>query len=479
MLIILLAGSIMAVQTSIADARKIEWRGPYTVQQIAVNRYFAQLDDITEQDYVFGITVVPPERISAYVSEYRLLLDKIRLWDWQAAFFKLKPEIGLIPYLDFQDSDILRFNYTLYWSASMKVILPPAVRPEDRWYAQHLVYTHVPAGYLILDANKGIIPETERFFQQRRIYYGEGGLFSETWAAYPVNRERSDEVGGFFYEGKGGVNTPPPLSWIFDANFFWAYRDEAIRVLRYRDVYDRMQTLFPYFQYSFGGKNVDMLPVTDGVNTYWLMPLIVSLDGSNVPWSGGSQMLWLVGYALIDIYNGDIQLYILGEDFFSELFKKAYGDYVKTEIPEWLKSQLRYPEELFEWRIGMYNFFHVRDPATFIAAKEFFEVPRGLDTYYVIAQPPDLDKPEYVGLLSLELRGAGGRNLAGYMVVRNDYEHFGEMIFYKVDIESPTKLLGPTAVLEALEKNPDFAKLKTLLREPRIGDTIFISYFCL
>jgi len=472
-IIVIMAGSVMAVQNSIADAKKIEWRGPYTAQQIAVNRYLAELDAVEEIPYEFGIKVVSPERIPTYAAEHRELLSKIRLWDWQAASAKLKPEIGLIPYLDFEDSDILRFEDTLYWSYSMKPILPQTVRTEDRWYAQRLVYTHVPAGYLILDANTGTIVSTERFFQQRRIYYGEGGLFSETWVAYPLGRERSDELGGFFYDGRGGIDAPPPLSWIFDANFFWAYRGETIHALRYRDVYERMQLLFPYFEYKFGEENVDMLPVTDGVNTYWLMPLIVRLDGQNVPWSGGNPLMRLVGYALIDIYHGEIQLLILGDDYFSELFEKAYSEYVVAEVPDWLKKQLRYPEELFEWRISMYNYFHITDPSTFIVAKEFFEVPKELDTYYIIAQPPGFEKPEYVGLLSLELRGAGGRNLAGYMIVRNDYENFGEMVFYKVDIESPTKLLGPTAVLEAMEKNPDFAKLKTLLREPIVGDNIF------
>lgn len=468
----LMMGSVMVIQNSIADARKIEWRGPYTAQQIAINRYLAELDGVKEIPYDFGIKVVSPERIPTYTATHRELLSKVRLWDWQAAFAKLKPEIGLIPYLDFEDSDILRFADTLYWSASMKPLLPKTVRPEDRWYAQHLVYTHVPAGFLILDSNTGSIVDTGKFFQQRRVYYGEGGLFGENWAAYPIGRGRSDELGGVFYDGGGGVEVPPPLSWVFDANFFWAYRGETINVMRYRDVYDRLQLLFPYFEYKVDGKDVDMLPVTDGVNTYWLMPLIVRLDCRNVPWSGDNSLMRLVGYALVDIYKGNLQLLILGDDYFSELFQKTYSEYVTTDMPEWLMKQLRYPEELFEWRVGVYNYFHVTDPATFIVASEFFEVPKGLDTYYIIAKPPGFEKPEYVGLLSLELRGAGGRNLAGYTVVRNDYENFGEMVFYQVDIESPIKLLGPTGVLEAMEKNPDFAKLRTLLREPRIGDNI-------
>jgi hypothetical protein len=46
------------------------------------------------------------------------------------------------------------------------------------------------------------------------------------------------------------------------------------------------------------------------------------------------------------------------------------------------------------------------------------------------------------------------------------------MIFYEVDIESETKLLGPSAVREALEKNSEFRQLSTLLQTPRLGDKI-------
>ena len=49
-----------------------------------------------------------------YVKDNDDVLSKIRVWDWNAAFAKLKPEIGLIPYVDFEDNDILRFNDKLY-----------------------------------------------------------------------------------------------------------------------------------------------------------------------------------------------------------------------------------------------------------------------------------------------------------------------------------------------------------------------------
>jgi len=141
-------------------------------------------------------------------------------------------------------------------------------------------------------------------------------------------------------------------------------------------------------------------------------------------------------------------------------------------MPEWLKEQIRYPQELFNWRTEMYNIYHVTDVDIFIQANEFYEIPRGLDTYYITAKPPGFEESEFIGLLSLELRGSQGRNLAGYMVVQNDLPNLGHMQFYEVPIESETKLLGPTSVREALDRDPDFAQLKTLLRNPRIGDNI-------
>ena len=336
-LVALAVGSVMLVNNSIADVRKLEMLGPYNAQLISVNRYLAQLDEVQEAPYEFGLSSIPPDQIESYVTRNENLLDKVRLWDHEGSFDKLRPEIGLIPYVDFSETDILRFNGSLYWSASMDLILPATVRPEDRWYATHFVYTHVASGFLMLDAHRGRIVEAAKFFPQRKIYYGEGGLFHDTWVAYPVGRTVSDEVGGDFYDGRGGLDISPPLSWLFEPNFLLSYPTTSMHVLRYRDVYDRMQLLFPYFTYEFGGRLVDIWPVTDGKETFWTVPLIVFLDARSVPWSDGLPMARLVGYALVDVYHGDIQLITMGDDYFSELFKRVYSEHVSTEVPEWLK----------------------------------------------------------------------------------------------------------------------------------------------
>jgi len=469
--IALIVGIAISVNNSVADAKKIEYLGPYTAQQIGVNRYLGELQYITENTHEVGIPSVNPNNIPNYVSENDDVLSKIRVWDWNAAFAKLKPEIGLIPYVDFEDNDILRFNDKLYWTASMKPILPSSVSLENQWYNEHLVYTHVPDGFLTLEATDGQIVDSSELFEQRAIYYGEGGLLDETWSGYPVNRTESAELNNAKYDGAGGVDVPPPLSWIFEPNFLLSYPGESVHILRYKDVNERMQTLYPYFLYNLFGKELDSYPVTDGTNTYWLVPLIVGFDTGDIPYTAGNPYLRLAGYGLVDTYNGDISLIKYGDDFFSEMMMSQYADDI-IETPEWLGEQIRYPEELFNWKTEMYNIYHVTDVETFIQANEFYEIPRGLDTYYIEAKPPGFEDPEFIGLLSLELRGSQGRNLAGYMVVQNDIENLGQMTFYEVPLDSETKLLGPSSVREALDKDPDFAQLKTLLRNPRIGDNI-------
>jgi len=470
--IALIVGIAMSVNNSVADAKKIEYLGPYNAQQIGVNRYLAELDLVEEHIHDVTLKSISPNNISGYIDENKDVLDGIRVWDWQAAFAKLKPEIGLIPYVTFEDNDILRFNDKLYWTASMAPILPSSVSQENRWYNEHLVYTHVPEGFLTLEATDGSIVDSSELFPQRKIYYGEGGLLESTWSGYPTNREgNTAELNNEIYSGMGGLDIAPPISWMFEPNFMISYPGDSIHVMRYKDVNERMSTLYPYFLFNLFGKEIDSLPVTDGKETYWLIPLIIGYDTNNVPWSVGNPYLRLAGYALVNTYDGNIQLIQHGDDFFTDMFMTQYQDNV-IEMPAWLEKQIRYPQELFNWKTEMYNIYHVTDVDTFIQANEFYEIPRGLDTYYIEAKPPGFEEPEFVGLLSLELRGSQGRNLAGYMVVENDVPNLGHMQFYEVPIDSDTKLLGPTSVREALDRDPDFAQLKTLLRNPRIGDNI-------
>jgi uncharacterized protein len=501
LIITIVTGSLMAIDNAIADAKKIEWEGPYIAQQIAVNRYIAELDKV---DVVTYNPALPPPssyisststsssihraNISARLTANNGLLNNIRLWDQDAAQLKLKPELGQKNDVNFADTNIVKFNNTMYWAAPTAPTLPQDVTPDDTWFNEHFVYTHSGKGVLMMGATTGTVIDSSKFFKQKNIYYGESGptgIFNQAWSAFPVARTSSDKIEGTSYTGTGGVTLAPPLSWVFEPKFMLSYTNSAMHVMRYKDIFDRMAVMFPYFVYDFSEgtsqtdlniRNVGVVPVTDGRNTYWLIPLIIFLDTSHVPWSSEG-MLRLVGFALIDAYNGNVKVIKSASsdnDAFSQIFFEQYAKYgiVLNQTPGWLSKQLVYPEEMFLWKINRFNQYHVTDPRTFIEAQQFYKVPDQSSVSYYINKPPGFDKPQFVGLQSLELSDSPTNVLVGYMIVQNQQENFGKMIFYSVPVDSLTKLLDAGAARDALEKDPGYAKEKLLLHNPRVGDDV-------
>src|SRR2546425_9163515 len=101
--ITIVTGLLMAINNTIADAKKIEWGGPYIAQDIAVNRYIAELDKVQVVNYNLAppqslssssspassssassssaSSSIPHPNISAFVNGNNDLLNNIRLWD--------------------------------------------------------------------------------------------------------------------------------------------------------------------------------------------------------------------------------------------------------------------------------------------------------------------------------------------------------------------------------------------------------------
>lgn len=470
-----LAGSIMIVNSSIADTKK-EWNGPYIVQQIEINRYMHGLDDIEIVNYNVAQLSISPSDIQSTVEKNSDVLGNIRLWDEANAKTRLAQELGQRSDLNYVDFDVLRFGNSMYWTGTTVPVVPPNVKQEDRWFSQHIKYTHSDIGMKMLDADSGSIVDESQFFNQRRVYYGESGndgMFSSYWSAYPVDRQKSEEIGGFFYNGTGGVNIAPPLSWMFEPNFMVSDPSTPLHIIRYKDIHDRMELLYPYFVYEFGFgstptnpqlKEVEAFAVTDGTNTYWLMPLVVAINTSNVPWSStasSSFMLQLVGYSLIDAYDGTVQIIVTGDDYFSEMFLDQYVSIGATsEVPEWLAGQIRYPEEMFIWQVSKFNTYHVTDAGTYIDTKDFYAVADDSAPQYTSAKPPKFESLEFVGFQPLQLKESQSNNLVGYMVVQNDLAHLGKLTFYSMPTDSPVKFIGPATAKTTFERSPEYEEAK-------------------
>jgi hypothetical protein len=495
--VIIIVGATMAINNSIADSKG--WRAPYVAQEISVNRYMHELDQVQVVNYDVMQPSATPSEIQKIVSDNSDVLDNVRLLDPEEARNELAPELGQRTDVSYIDMDITRLGDTMYWAGSTAPKIPENIPQSNPWYAQHLLYTHSNAGVKMVQATDGAMVDESKFFPQKNIYYGESddnGIFSKYWSAYPVDRTKSDELDQFFYNGTGGIDLSPPMSWMFDPNFMLSNPGSPIHIMRYKDVNSRMELLYPYFvyQFGFGGtptnpnfKDVDIYPVTDGKNTYWLMPLVALLDTSSVPWSSNtpsSFMLKLTGYALIDAYNGSVQVIVTGDDFFSNMFYEQYKDAGATrEIPQWLSGQIKYPEEMVMWRVSKFNVYHVTDPKEYIDGKAFYEEPQDpvkkevAPPYYVFAKPQGFEKPEFVAIQPIQPflpKDATSKNLAGYMVVRNGIEDMGKMTFYSLPSDPQAKFLSPADAKSTLEKNKEYIDIKNLYSksDPESSDSL-------
>ncbi|HEX7031463.1 MAG TPA: UPF0182 family protein [Nitrososphaera sp.] len=488
-----LAGSIMLVNNSIVGTTGMNI--PYVAQEIELNRYMQGLDQIRIVNNTVARPSISPSNIQSVVEQNSDVLGNVRLWDEKNAKDRLVQELSERSDLKYFDVDILRFGGSMYWTGTTYPSIPENVGQNDDWFYRHMVYTHSDIGMKMLAANSGSVVDESRFFQQRKIYYGESddGLFSTYWSAYPVDRTESAELGGHTYNGTGGVNIAPPLSWMFEPNFMISNPSASMHVMRYKEIHDRMELLYPYFVYEFGFssgtttpllKEVEAVVVTDGTDTYWLMPLIVAINTSNVPLTSSSSsfMLQHVGYSLIDVYDGTVKIIVTGEDFFSEIFLDLYKDIGATrEIPSWLADQIRYPEEMFMWQVSKFNTYHVTDPRAFIEGNEVYEVAGDQANEvpaptYAYAKPPGFERPEFVGMQFLQLENSESNNIAGYIIVQNDLENLGKMTFYAIPADSQVKLLNKIGAQDELKKDPSYTEVreaKFANTNPPLGESIF------
>ncbi|MDQ3873018.1 MAG: hypothetical protein M3258_05340, partial [Thermoproteota archaeon] len=183
-----LAGSIITVNNSIADAKKIEWYGPHIAQEIAVNRYIHGLDQIQTVDYNIGKPSASSSNIQSTLSQYSAVLSSVRLWDENNAKSKLSQTLDVKNNISLSDPHVLRFGGNTYWAAAASPSISEGIAQPDKWLKEHMVYTYSDQGVKMLEANTGSLIDQTQFFRQNRIYYGESGqsgIFSRFWSAFP------------------------------------------------------------------------------------------------------------------------------------------------------------------------------------------------------------------------------------------------------------------------------------------------------
>ncbi|MBU4221900.1 MAG: UPF0182 family protein [Euryarchaeota archaeon] len=455
---------------------------PYIENSIKYTRIAFDLEEIKQIEFPasYNLTINDLEKNTKTI-------ENIRLWDWRPLLTAYKQLQLIRTYYEFKDVDINRLTINgEYRQIAMSAREMDSKKlPEQgrTWVNERLVFTH---GYGIAmspvrDVSKeGLpqfyikdVPPRSEFFNITRpeIYFGE---LDYDYAIVDTTNPEFDYPSGnenvyTTYKGTGGVSLRSGLVKLAMAFRFGdinilisnSIQPES-RILFRRNINERIRTIAPFLKYDTD----PYIALSEG-KLYWI------IDGYTVtnrfPYSepaGGINYIRNPVKVVIDAYNGSVELYLLNgsNDPIIETYSAMFPDLFKpiSLMPEGLKSQLRYPEDMFSVQATKYALYHMKDPGVFYNREDVWEIPEELyetseiemEPYYLITKLPGFEREEFIMLLPFTPRGK--QNMIAWMAARNDMPHYGERIVYMFPKEK--LVYGPMQIEVRIDQNPEISQ---------------------
>ncbi len=412
------------------------------------------------------------------------MVSQVRQFDQTFAVQYLAASIGST-FEGLADSDIVYINNKEYWVAPKTVRFSEIA--GDSVQTNTELYDHVE-GFLAMDTFTGDLvnvtsifnitenypiffgeSESARYLEQTLGYYEAGAL-----GAYDsdilLNTEWANEIPGIKYtyeEEPDGVLTGLEGFWktLNIGLFAYAFESEHEYLIN-RNVISRVeQILLP--QLRIDSDPYLVFDMTKG-KMYYAVSIYTHI---NVGSYAQFPILRFLGVSLVDVLTGEMSFYEnpsldTSGDPTSPLWEIYLTKYDWQPVPDWLKAQLRYPEDLFELQLEANYKYHVKNAQTWKRGDDFHERPEDGNLFYI---ETDLGQGiEYIGLDLVEYQGQTATLLAGIYVVRHG-DHFGEAIFYYTR-DSEESLIGPKIARETYgsEATQDL----TLISGARHGNTL-------
>jgi len=423
------------------------------------------------------------ELYTATISDDDQIIPLIRQYDMSYAIPYMAAKMSST-YETLADADIVYINGREYWIAP-KTLNTYQIQNDPIQTSTEL-YDHVE-GILAMDTFTGELVNLEDVINistNHPIFFGEvGGKWSED--GYWVDDSESmafkhdillgtEWAGGIdknkhVYEGApDGTLKGLEAAWYTVNLGLWGYAwdGEEKSFLINRNIEKRVKSiLLPHLKMDFDPYivfNIDAQKMYYATCIYTEIPIYMY---SRTP------IYRLLGFCLVDVETGKLEWYKnpalkTNKDPTYPLWKIYLDKYPWEDTPEWLKSQLRYPEGLFERQLDAYYKYHVLSPKSWKRGDDFHERPDGGDLFYV---EMDIGEGlEYVGIDLVEYVGKEARTLAGMYVLRHG-DHFGEAIFYHTK-NSTESLIGPKTARDTYDS--EATQQISLISNSRHGNTL-------
>ena len=461
---------------------------PYLQRAIAMTREAYDLDEVDNKEFKIDYKLTMDD-----INDNRATIDNIRLWDWQPLHDTYKNLQELRPYYVFNDVDIDRYTingrYTQVMISAREmedIYKSSEMNPQAKtWINQRLMYTH---GYGVVMspvreiAQEGFpkfyihdippVSNTDLKINNPAIYFGEK---TDTYVIvngkqkefdYPVGAENVYTN----YEGKNGIRIN---SFLRKLILSWELKDYKIilatnitnqsQVLMNRSLSERVNKLAPYLAYD----SDPYIVINDDGKLYWMLDAYTY--SSKYPYSHPFDSYchnYIRNSVKItcDAYTGELKFYVADADdpvikTYQKIFPKLYVSI--DEMPDGLKSHIRYPEDLFSIQADIYRNFHMSDPWVFYNKEDSWILPQEIvegqeqpiQPYYIIMRLPGEEKEEYI--LMLPYTPNGRNNMIAWMCARMDGDNYGKKLVYRFPKQET--VYGPMQIESRINQNTEIS----------------------
>lgn len=476
-------GAGMLIQNFVVSPDEINKESQYLERNIQYTQYAYQLDDVDIKAFAADNKLTASD-INANVET----INNIRINDFDPAQQFYNQTQSIRQYYTFHDVDVDRYmingKYTQTFLTAREI---DENKIDTSWLNRHLKYTHGYGATLsrvdkvtssgqpdVLIGN--IPPESEVKeieITRPEIYFGE---LSNEYIVVNTDEKEFDYPDGqsnkyTMYEGKAGIKLnffnrvlfsikEGSLKLLVSSNI-----DSDSKIIIYRNVIDRVRKIMPHLSYE-----ADPYMVAVDGKLYWMMdayttssyyPYSEPIDGN----TGSTNYIRNSVKVVVDAYNGDTNFYVVDEkDPIATTFQKIYPTLFKSfdEMPEGLKSHIRYPNYLFEIQASVYAKYHMEDVNVFYQREDMWDIAseiygmekKQMTPNYYIAKLPGEQKAEFFN--SIPFTPKSKQNMTALMVARNDGENYGQLVLYQ--FPKSRTIYGPEQIEAQIDQNTEISK---------------------
>jgi uncharacterized membrane protein (UPF0182 family) len=470
------------VQKLVVAPNELAKEAPQLARHITATRRAWGLDSVVVRDLTGEARLTERD-----IRANRATIDNVRLWDRDPLLQTFGQLQEIRTYYDFVSVDDDR-----YWIDGQyrQVLLSPrelnpASLPTRTFINERLTFTHgmgltlgpvnqVTAEGLPVLFIKDLPPASNVSLRVTRpeIYFGE---LTDSWVFARTGQREFDYPSGdenIFgtYEGAGGVTVGSWWRRLVFAAYFRSLKvllssdiTNDSRAMYLRNIRVRARTALPFL--LFDGD--PYLVIDTGGRLRWILDAYTAT--SHYPYAqpiaGGINYLRNSVKVVIDAFDGSVTAYLAdpADPLVRTLARVFPGIFQPLDsMPADLRPHLRYPQDLFQAQSDMYATYHMAEPETFYHREDQWQKPvlsQGVETQdrflrHIVMRLPGEREAEFIFMVPFTPRGKD--NLASWMVARNDAEHYGQLVVYRLPKQS--LVFGPTQIVNRINQDAEIAR---------------------